>query len=49
MSAVAALGIGLLATGAAFVAGIGLAESALNLLSLADALRSGVQGLAYLS
>jgi hypothetical protein len=49
VSAAAALGIGLLATGAAFIAGIGLAESALNLLSLADALRSGVQGLACLS
>jgi hypothetical protein len=45
----AALGIGMLATGVAFVAGIGLAESALNLLGLADAMRSGVRGLAYLS
>jgi hypothetical protein len=48
-SALAALGIALLATGAACVAGIGLAESALNLLGLADAMRSGVRGLAYLS
>jgi hypothetical protein len=48
-SAFAALGIGLVATGAAFVAGIGLAESALNLLGLADAMRSGVRGLAYLA
>ena len=49
LPALAALGIGVLATGVALVAGIGLAESALNLLSLADALRSGVQGLAFLS
>jgi hypothetical protein len=48
-SAVAAVGIGVLATGAAFVAGIGLAESALHLLSLADAVRSGTHALASLA
>ena len=45
-STVAALGIGVLATAAAFVAGLGLAEAALQLLSLADAVRSGTHALA---
>ena len=49
VTAIATLGIGLVATGAAFVAGIGLCESALHLLSLADAMRSGTQALACLS
>jgi hypothetical protein len=48
-SALAAFGIGLVTTMAAFIAGIGLAESALHLLSLADAVRSGTHALAFLS
>jgi hypothetical protein len=47
-SAFAAFGIGLLASGAAFIAGIGLADSALHLMSLADAVRSGRHALSSL-
>ena len=49
VTAFATLGIGLVASGVAFVAGIGLAQSALHLLSLADAMRSSTQALASLS
>jgi hypothetical protein len=47
-SALAALGIGLLASGAALIAGFGLADSALHLMSLADAVRSGRHALSAL-
>jgi hypothetical protein len=47
-SAFAAFGIGLLASGAAFIAGIGLADAALHLMNLADAVRSGTHALSVL-
>jgi hypothetical protein len=45
-STVTALVVGAVATAAAFVAGIALAESALNLLNLANSIRSGAQAMA---
>jgi hypothetical protein len=45
-STIAALVVGAIATGAAFVAGIALAESALHLLNLANSIRSGAQAIA---
>jgi hypothetical protein len=44
-AALAALGVGLLASAAAFLAGMGLADAALHLMNLADAVRSGRQAL----
>jgi hypothetical protein len=46
-AALAALGIGLFAAGAALTAGAGLAESALGLLTLADAVQPGSQGSSF--